>query len=272
VGNNSSRVGNHAARVGNDNDSSTVGSSINAVAVGKGVRSRAGKRLGARSSSTGSITSTSSSSNGNSGMLLLGATANHHQQPAEEDGSVLDMDHSKSHDSDVDSDDANFAADGIDDIYGDSTDNPDASNVGATSSAGGATAVSGGADTSGSSRNDYDAADVGDHHPDVGDGEAGYSDGRGIFWRRRVRESCTLVGGIFRTAFGNTTRLRHCRGEDLENLGSEAALYLALHRETAVLIFLLRLVWCLWPCIHCTVTVFSSGCMSRVRLGSVMLT
>jgi len=42
----------------------------------------------------------------------------------------------------------------------------------------------------------------------------------------------------------NFYRLRHVRGEDSENLGSEGALYLALHRETLILLIVLTLIGC----------------------------
>uniref|UniRef100_A0A7S2WDU2 CSC1/OSCA1-like N-terminal transmembrane domain-containing protein n=1 Tax=Mucochytrium quahogii TaxID=96639 RepID=A0A7S2WDU2_9STRA len=58
-------------------------------------------------------------------------------------------------------------------------------------------------------------------------------------------QACTgVVSAFFRSAFLNTVRLRHCRGEDLENLGSEGALYLAIHRETMVLVFIMAVLGC----------------------------
>ncbi|CAK8988238.1 CSC1-like protein 1 (Transmembrane protein 63A) [Durusdinium trenchii] len=60
----------------------------------------------------------------------------------------------------------------------------------------------------------------------------------------RTKAAMALLADIVRTGFLNTTRLRHRRGEDLENLGSEAALYLAIHRETAVLVLLMTVLGC----------------------------
>lgn len=60
----------------------------------------------------------------------------------------------------------------------------------------------------------------------------------------RLRAGLELAGSQIRAAFLNMVRLRHCRGEDLENLGSEAALYLALHRETVVLVTMMSVIGC----------------------------
>jgi len=52
------------------------------------------------------------------------------------------------------------------------------------------------------------------------------------------------AGSALRTWYFNFVRLRNCRGEELANIGSEGALYLAIQRESTVLICLMMVFSC----------------------------